>query len=113
MIFLGLVLGIGLAPIAVASTAATQTALSVSMDNSGPRTKVTLTARVTGTGGSEVPKGVVNFRSGNNDLGSAVIDGDGNAVLTTDNLTAGNHHVTGIYQGDSAHEELDLVFHAS
>ena len=107
LVFLGLALGIAFtipATAATASTAATQTALAVSKDNAGPRTKVSLTAHVTVTGGSEIPAGVVNFRSGNNDLGSAVIDGDGNATLTTDNLAAGNQQVVAVYQGDSAHQ---------
>ncbi len=70
-----------------------------------PATKVTLSAHVSVTGGSETAAGVVNFRSGNYDLGSAVIDGNGNATLTTDNLTAGNHQVVAIYQGDPAHRD--------
>ena len=109
MVFLGLALGLCFTNLALAastSTAPTQTALTVSSDNTGPRTKANLTAHVSAAGGeSAIPAGVVDFRSGNIDLGSAVIDGEGNAVLTTDNLAAGAHQVVADYQGDSTHEQ--------
>ena len=107
LIFLGLALGIGFlipAGAVAASTAATQTALTASTDNSGGRTTVTLSAHVTVPGASETAAGVVNFRSGNSDLGSAVIDANGNATLTTNNLTAGAQQVVAVYQGDPAHQ---------
>lgn len=85
-------------------TAATRTTLTVATSNAGPRTRATLTAHVTGPGvtgqdqaGS--PSGVVNFRSGDLDLGSALVDGEGNASLETDNLTAGTHQVVAVYKG--------------
>jgi hypothetical protein len=94
MLFLGMVAGAA----AAENTAATQTTLTVATDNAGPRTRATLTAHVSGdqTGS---PGGVVNFRSGNMDLGSAILDGEGNASVKTDVLPAGNHQVVAIYQG--------------
>jgi Bacterial Ig-like domain (group 3) len=94
MLFLGMVAGAA----AAENTAATQTTLTVATDNAGPRTRTTLTAHVSGdqTG---APAGVVNFRSGNTDLGSAILDGEGNASLQTDVLPAGSHQVIAIYQG--------------
>jgi len=94
MLFLGMVAGAA----AAENTAATQTTLTVATDNAGPRTRATFTAHVSGdqTGS---PAGVVNFRSGNTDLGSAVLDGEGNASLETDVLPAGTHPVVAVYQG--------------
>jgi Bacterial Ig-like domain (group 3) len=94
MLFLGMVAGAA----AAENTAATQTTLTVATDNAGPRTRATLTAHVSGdqTGS---PGGVVNFRSGNMDLGSAILDGDGNASVKTDVIPEGNHQVVAIYQG--------------
>jgi hypothetical protein len=92
-----------------ASLEATQTALTVEANNTGPRTKVTLTAHVAPLNGSEALGGVVNFRAAgpgglNSDLGSAAVDNQGNAVLTTDNLPAGNSQVVAAYAGDATHE---------
>jgi hypothetical protein len=104
--FFGATLGLGITGHAFAASpdlAATQTALTISTDNSGPRTKATLTAQVSMLSGLGVPGGVVNFRSGNTDLGSAIVDSAGKATLTTDNLPAGNQTVVAVYQGDAAH----------
>jgi hypothetical protein len=92
MLFLGTVAG------AAAAENTTQTTLTVATDNAGWRTKATLTAHVSGdqTGS---PTGVVNFRSEHVDLGSAVLDGEGNASLQTDLLPAGSNQVVAIYQG--------------
>lgn len=99
---LGAALGLSLTGHAAAMSAATQTALTVSTDNSGPRTKATLTAQVSSISGLDIPGGVVTFRSGNTDLGSAVIDSQGKATLTTGNLPAGNQTVVAVYEGDPA-----------
>ena len=49
------------------------------------------------------PSGVVNFRSGQTDLGSALVDSEGKASLQTDLLPAGSHPVVAIYQGQPAY----------
>ena len=100
--------GIGYAIAAGTNPSATQTALTVTTDNAGPRTKITLSAHVAEASGSEAVGGVVNFRAAdatglNSDLGSAVLDGEGNAVLTTNNLAAGSARVVAAYVGNSAH----------
>jgi hypothetical protein len=99
-VLLGIVLALGwtYAAAADASQEATQTTLTVAASNAGPRTKVTLTAHVAPLNGSEAVGGVVNFRAAgaqglNSDLGSAAVDDEGNAVLITDNLAAGNSQV--------------------
>ncbi len=111
-VLLGMALALGwtgYAAAAGASQEATQTTLTVAASNAGPRTKVTLTAHVAPLNGSEAVGGVVNFRAAgaqglNSDLGSAAVDGEGNAVLSTDNLAAGNLQVVAAYEGDAAHE---------
>jgi hypothetical protein len=109
-VLLGIVLALGwtYAAAADASQEATQTTLTVAASNAGPRTKVTLTAHVAPLNGSEAVGGVVNFRAAgaqglNSDLGSAAVDDEGNAVLITDNLAAGNSQVVAAYGGDDAH----------
>ena len=105
MVFLGMVAGSRRA--AAENTAATQTALTVATNNAGPRTRATLTAHVSAdvTGS---PSGVVNFRSGEMDLGSALLDGEGNASLETDILPAGSHQVVAIYQGQASYPDFAL-----
>lgn len=105
-VFCSLLLALIFAPFALgaamgASLGGTQTALTVGADNSGPRTAVTLHAHVEPLSGMDVPAGVVTFRTGAIDLGSAVLDSHGDAALTTNNLPAGSHQVIAIYQGDS------------
>jgi hypothetical protein len=97
MLFLGMVAGAS----AAENATATQTTLTVATDNAGPRTRTTLTAHV--SGGLGAPTGVVNFRSGQTDLGSALVDSEGTASLQTDLLPAGSHPVVAIYQGQSAY----------
>jgi Bacterial Ig-like domain (group 3) len=94
MLFLGMVAGAS----AAENATATQTTLTVATDNAGPRTRATLTAHVSGA-----PSGVVNFRSGQIDLGSALVDSEGKASLQTDLLPAGSHPVVAIYQGQSTY----------
>jgi hypothetical protein len=98
MLFLGMVAGAA----AAENTVATQTTLTVATDNAGPRTRATLTAHVSGdlTGSAS---GVVNFRSGETDLGSALLDSEGNASLETDILPAGTHQVVAIYKGQAVY----------
>jgi hypothetical protein len=101
MVFLGMAAGVSFTGSAAAAenTAATRTALAVVTNDGGPRTKVTLTAHVTAPEQSGAPAGVVNFRSGELDLGSAFLDREGNASLKTDSLSAGRHQVVAMYQG--------------
>lgn len=104
--FLGVLFGSGFLKRALADpgvTIATQTTLSLSSDNSGPRTKLTLTAHVAATGGTDIPGGVVSFKAAGIDLGSSVVDSEGNATLTTSDLPPGAHQVLAIYQGDATH----------
>ena len=104
MVFLGMVAGVSLTGSAAAEdTAGTRTTLAVATNNAGPRTRVTLTAHVTAPGSAGAPSGVVNFRSAEMDLGSALLDGEGNASLETDSLPAGSHQVVAIYKGGAGY----------
>jgi hypothetical protein len=60
---------------------------------------VTLTAHVTGTGG--LPTGNVTFKDGGASIGTATLDGTGDAIFTTSALTAGSHVITATYNGDA------------
>jgi hypothetical protein len=93
MLFVGTIAGAA----AAENATATQTTLTVATDDAGPRTRATLTAHVS------APTGVVNFRSGQTDLGSALVDSEGKASLQTDLFSAGSHPVVAIYQGHAAY----------
>jgi len=100
MVFLAIVAGTNCAASAATEDmAATRTTLAVATNDAGPRTKLTLTAHVTAPDPGAAPSGVVNFRSGEIDLGSALLDSEGNASLETDSLPAGGHQVVALYKG--------------
>lgn len=86
-------------------SAATQTALAISTSDGAGGSIATLTADVAALNetGSAAPSGVVTFRSGNRDLGSAVVDAEGKAVLKTGSLAPGPNQVVAVYQGDGAY----------
>ncbi len=104
MLLVGLVAGGSVPASAAENMAVTRTTLSIAANDAGPRTRVTLTAHVGATDGSETPSGVVNFRSGDLDLGSATLDGEGNASLVTDILPEGSHRVVAIYKGADSYQ---------
>jgi sugar lactone lactonase YvrE len=85
----------------------TATTLSSSANPSVLGSAVTLTAKVAISGGGGVaPAGVVNFNDGGNSLGSAPIDANGLATITTSSLSAGNHAIVAAYPGDTANNIL-------
>ncbi len=59
---------------------------------------ITLQAAVTST--TAVPSGTVSFRDGSTSLGTATLDANGNASLTTASLSPGAHNLTAVYAGD-------------
>ncbi len=69
-----------------------------------PGRAVTLTAAVRTTVGSAAPAGAVEFRAGARVLGTAPVDGRGQARVTTDALGAGAHAVTAVYAGSGTCE---------
>jgi hypothetical protein len=103
MVFLGMVAGAICTRSAAENTAETRTTLTVATDDAGSRTRATLTAHVATPDLAGAPSGVVNFRAERTDLGSAFLDGEGNASLQTDSFSAGNHQVIAIYKGQTGY----------
>ena len=79
---------------ATTTAALTASATSITLGQS-----VTLTAAVTGAGGT--PTGMVTFLSGTTVLGMGTLNGSGVATLSTTGLLAGANAVTAQYGGDS------------
>ena len=77
----------------------TTTTLNVSSNSIVFGESLTLTAQVTGG----TPTGSVNFLNGSNSLGSATVDGSGQAQLVLSSPNAGNYSITANYSGDSEH----------
>jgi hypothetical protein len=107
MVFLGMVAGTSRTRSAAENTSETRTTLTVAADDAGPRTRATLTAHVATPDLAGAPSGVVNFRAEQTDphadLGSAFLDGEGNASLRTDSFSAGDHQVIAIYKGQTGY----------
>jgi hypothetical protein len=103
MVFLGMVAGTSCTRSAAENTAETRTTLTVASEDAGPRTRATLTAHVVTPDLTGAPSGVVNFRAEQTDLGSAFLDGEGNASLRTDSFSAGDHQVIAIYKGQTGY----------
>jgi hypothetical protein len=81
------------------ASAATMTALASSANPSSTGQAVTFTATVTSSGGT--PTGNVNFLDGSTQLGSAALNGSGQATFMTSSLAAGTHSITASYVGNS------------
>jgi hypothetical protein len=60
---------------------------------------VTLTATVTGNG--PTPTQTVSFYDGSTLLGSATLNGSGQAAITVSTLVHGGHSITAVYSGDA------------
>jgi hypothetical protein len=75
------------------------TAISSSIDPSTFGQSVTFTATVTGAGGT--PTGTVTFKDGTTTLGTAAVNGSGQAAFPTTALTTGGHAITAAYSGDT------------
>ncbi len=96
VVLLGVVLGACIPAHAAGndnSAQATQTSLTVTTGSTALGTKATFVAHVVSLNGGGLPSGVVTFQSAAKDLGSAVVDSEGNATLKTGNLTPGSHLV--------------------
>ncbi len=78
--------------------ATTQVNLSTSQNPIVADTALTITAHVTGNGGT--PGGSVSFLGDGSLLGSAVLDGTGTAAYSISTLALGTHTLTVSYSGD-------------
>jgi Bacterial Ig-like domain (group 3)/Domain of unknown function (DUF4214) len=82
------------------AVATTNTTVSGTPNPSAVGQLVTFTANVFSSSG--IPTGTVQFLDGFTNLGSASLNGSGQAVLSTTNLTAGTHTITATYQGSAS-----------
>ena len=74
------------------------TSLTSSVNPSAYGATVTFTAVVSGSGGT--PTGTVTFKDGSTVLGSAALNGSGQAALAVSSLSVGSHAITASYGGD-------------
>ena len=74
------------------------TVVTSSVNPSAFGQSVTFTATVTSSGGT--PTGTVTFKDGTTTLGSATLNGSGEAAFSTSTLAAGSHSITASYSGD-------------
>ena len=84
---------------AAAATTATTTALVTSPNPSKFGQLVTLTATVSGSGGT--PTGTVTFKDGATTLGAGTLV-SGTVTLQTSSLAVGGHTLTAVYGGDAS-----------
>jgi Bacterial Ig-like domain (group 3) len=80
---------------------ASATALASSANPATFDIPMTLTAMVSGTGST--PTGIVTFKDGTTTLGTASLNGSGQAVYTLSTLSTGSHAITAVYAGDGTH----------
>ncbi|MGI4854816.1 MAG: Ig-like domain repeat protein [Janthinobacterium lividum] len=83
----------------VVQQAGTVTVLNVSNASPVVAKSITLSANVS-TGSGPAPTGAVQFKDGSTVLGTAVVDGNGNASISTAALTTGSHSILAVYNGD-------------
>ncbi|MCN9240191.1 Ig-like domain repeat protein [Streptomyces sp. RY43-2] len=85
--------------LALAVRAETTTTLTATPTTAAPGEPVTLTAHVTCTTGT--PTGTVEFFDDDTLIGTATLDAQGNARVTTTDLGLGTHRITARYQGNA------------
>lgn len=95
--------GVGSLPEQNVNQSASSTTVTSNSNPSVFGNPVTLTATVSAVPpGSGTPSGTVHFKDGTSDLGTATLDVNGQATLTTSNLSAGAHSITTEYGGDGS-----------
>ena len=78
----------------------TEVALSTSQDTTVFGEAVTFPADVSvDAPGAGVPTGLVHFLANGQEIGSASLDGNGEATLTTSSLAPGTYAITAVYDG--------------
>jgi len=78
---------------------ATTTTLTSSPNPSVAGQPVTVTAAISGSGGT--PSGTVTFFADGNSIGTGTLGSSGQATVTIATLAVGSHTITTTYQGDS------------
>ncbi len=84
-----------------ASGIASSVSISSSANASVSGQSVTFTASVTGSNGT--PTGTITFLDGISVLGTATLDGSGNAVFSTAALGLGSNDIVAVYSGDGTY----------
>ena len=88
--------------IVLVSTSGTQASVTTSNATSAWGESIDLVATIVATAnGAGTPAGIVTFKDGDTILGTATLDGDGVATLTTFALSVGTHLITVIFAGNS------------
>ncbi len=87
-------------PLVVTVKQLTSTAVVTSSNPSTTLSAITFTATVTNSGVG-APTGAVTFTDAGNDIGTATLNGSGQASLTVPSLSAGNHSIAASYGGDA------------
>ncbi|HXE09017.1 MAG TPA: Ig-like domain repeat protein [Acidobacteriaceae bacterium] len=87
--------------VAVGHGDTTSTALSISTVAATAGESVTFSASVTAHGNS-TPAGTVQFTAGSLNLGTATLDSNGNASITTSTLTPGTYNVVASFTGQQS-----------
>ncbi len=78
---------------------ATQTQLSSNVAHTATGTRASFVVHVSPEGGDANASGVVTLVDGTRDIGSAVLNAEGEATLSVPGLTAGEHSVHALYRG--------------
>ena len=83
------------------------TAIDIDQTNPAPGTPVVVSAHVRGS--NITPTGTVTFIDDNtgNTLGSAGLDGNGNATITLTTLSVGDYEIYAAYPGDNTYKSSD------
>lgn len=99
----------------VVNKAATITSVITSPSTTNEGSNVTVTAAVTASSpGSGTPTGTVTFTSDGESIGAAAIGNDGQASISIDSLTPGDHEIKATYGGSSDYtgSASDTVTHS-
>ena len=83
------------------STIATQTRLTANVAHTATGTRASFVVHVAPNGGDANASGVVTLVDGTRDIGSAVLNAEGEATLSVTGLLPGEHLVHALYQGAS------------
>lgn len=96
----GPVMAAGASP-GVSSRQTSVTAVTIAPNPAHQGQTVTVTAKVTSTGGLDTPTGSVTFYNGSTQLGIATLDANGIGIYTNSSLPTGTFPMTAVYNGDS------------
>ena len=78
---------------------ATQTQLTSTFAHTATGTRANFVIHVSPEGGAGNASGVVTLMDGTRDIGSAVLNADGDATLSASGLAAGEHSIHAVYNG--------------